>query len=404
MKILCVLGEYNYGDKSRGNGYEYVNFLPALKRLGHEVIFFESFSRDNYTDFKDLNRKLLEKVQNENPDIILTVLLMYEVWLETLELIRSGSKAILINWSTDDSWKYEQFSKFIAKHFHIYATTYPEAVAKSRRDGHQNFILTQWAANSESLATPTPAKNCKYKVTFVGSSYGNRPKWAKALRERGVEIECFGHGWPNGSVTTEQMRTILAESIIGLNFGDSGWVMKGFIPTKSRQIKARVFELAGAGGCLLTEPAEHLEEFYSPHKEIVLFDGIDDLVTKINYYLTHPNERDQIAIKGNQRTQNEHTYDKRFESILSLALTINQENTTTHIDFKKFGEIEKSHSLTPSLKFFKKVYLAPFLLFFGKKRGPRAARRFLFEISWRIMGQKTYSVKGLPGRLFYKES
>ena len=44
MKILCVLGEHNYGDPGRGECYEYVNFLPALKSLGHEVVFFESFN------------------------------------------------------------------------------------------------------------------------------------------------------------------------------------------------------------------------------------------------------------------------------------------------------------------------------------------------------------------------
>lgn len=405
MKILCLLGEYNYGDPKRGKGYEFVNFLPALKKLGHEIVFFESFNRDGYKDFADLNRKLLEKVQTENPDIILSVLLMYEVWIETLQLIREGSDAILINWSTDDSWKYEQFSKLIAKPFHIYATTYPEAVSKSLKDGYNNFQLTQWAANSQSLASIVPSKECKHKVTFVGSSYGNRPKWVAALKEKGVEVECFGYGWNNGSITTEEMSRILRESIIGLNFGDSGWVMKGCIPVKSRQIKARVFEINGAGGFLFTEPSEHLENFYKPNQEIVLFEGIDDLVSKINYYLSHPDERDMIAQKGNDRTRNEHTYEIRFSNILNQAISFQKSNKTSpRIDFKKFQQLEDLHKITPGLHLFQKIFSFPFIMLWGKHRGPRAARRFLFEVSWRIMGQRTYSVKGLPGRLFYKES
>jgi spore maturation protein CgeB len=43
-------------------------------------------------------------------------------------------------------------------------------------------------------------------------------------------------------------------------------------------------------------------------------------------------------------------------------------------------------------------------LLFGKERGTRAARRFLYEISWRIFGEATYRARGLPGRLFYGES
>src|SRR5574340_921916 len=98
MKILCVLGKHNYGNPARGEGYEYVNFLPALRNLGHQVVFFESFARDAYRDFAELNRSLLETVESEKPDVVLCVLLGYEVWLETLQLIRAGSNAILINW------------------------------------------------------------------------------------------------------------------------------------------------------------------------------------------------------------------------------------------------------------------------------------------------------------------
>src|SRR5450759_30990 len=159
VKILCVLGEHNYGDRSRGQCYEYVNFLPALRNLGHQVIFFESFNRSSYRDFAELNQKLLEKVQAERPDIILCLLLLgYEIWLETFALVREGCNAVIINWSTDDSWKYEQFSKFVAPAFDIYATTYPEAIVKSKGDGHSNFVLTQWAASTASLAEPLPSR------------------------------------------------------------------------------------------------------------------------------------------------------------------------------------------------------------------------------------------------------
>ena len=47
MKVLAVFGQYNYGDPHRGEGYEYANFIPTLKRLGYKVNFFESQNRQN---------------------------------------------------------------------------------------------------------------------------------------------------------------------------------------------------------------------------------------------------------------------------------------------------------------------------------------------------------------------
>ena len=277
MKIFCVLGEHNYGNPVRGGCYEYVNFLPALGNLGYEVVFFESFNRDSYRDFADLNRQLLDKVHVEKPDFILCVQLTYEIWSETLQLVREGTNAVIINWSTDDSWKYEQLSRFIAPSFHLYATTDLDAILKSKRDGHDNFVLTQWAANSASLAEPLPSAQCQYPVSFIGTAYGNRFKWMSALAERGIKVECFGHGWERGAVAAEEIPKIMRKSFINLNFGDSGIVMNGIVPGRSCQIKARIFEVPGAGGFLMTEYSEGLDNYYRINEGVAVFDGVLDI-------------------------------------------------------------------------------------------------------------------------------
>ena len=88
MKILCVFGRHNYGDAARGEGVEYSQFLPALRELGHEVYFFESFARTGHADFAALNRALLKEVEENQPDVVFTVLILAEIWLETIGLIR----------------------------------------------------------------------------------------------------------------------------------------------------------------------------------------------------------------------------------------------------------------------------------------------------------------------------
>lgn len=406
MKILCALGEHNYGVPDRGTSYEYSNFIPALRNLGHHVVVFESLNKETYLDFADMNRKFLETVQVERPDIILCVLLGYEIWLETLQLVREGTDAIIINWSTDDSWKYEQFSRVVAPFFHLYATTYPTALVRSGKDRFNNFMLTQWAADSTHLSPPVPAQKCKYKVSFVGSCYGNRPKWIADLKKQGIAVECFGYGWENGPVRAEEIPQIMRSSIISLNFGDSGLVVKGIIPSRSRQIKARIFEVPGAGGFLMTEPAEGLEKFYNIDTEIVVFGNIQDLVKKIAYFLDHPDERDRMALAGYCRTRDEHTYEKRFAKLFDVADKYRSTGAEhkTGIDFDRFETVAKTHAVSSLLQCFKALLVTPCLVIWGKKRGARAARRFLFELSWRLAGEKTYTASGWPGRLFYKES
>lgn len=406
MKILCVFGQYNYGDKARGIGYEYANFLPALRNLGHEVLLFESLNKSAYHDFADMNRQLLQMVEREKPDIIFCVLITYEVWLETLKLIREGSNAALVHWATDDSWKYEQFSHFVAPAFDLYATTYPSAMEKAANDGYDNFILTQWAANSDVMRPPLPASECSYQVSFVGSAYGNRMKWIEDLKSHGVEVDCFGYGWPNGPVSSEEISEIMRKSVISLNLSDSGVVIQDGRPVRSRQVKARVFEVPGAGGLLLTESAACLEDFFVPDEEIVLFEGIDDLAGKIKYLLTHSDERDAIAQSGFKRAKAEHSYEMRFKPLITLALDRRKGHPVARhgIDFERFEAIAKLHQPHALLYLLRFLLLLPSVLIWGRERGSRAARRFLFEFSWRFLGKKTYSASNWAGRIFYKQS
>ena len=412
MKILCVFGRHNYGDPNRGQGYEYTNFLPTFRRSGYDVVFFESFSRQAYTDFCDLNRQLIRTATECQPDLIFCVLQGYEVWKETLTVLKAVTDAVIINWATDDSWKYDQFSRFIIPYFDLYATTYPEALSKAQKAGYGNVILTQWAANAENLCAPMPSDRCRWDVSFVGSAYGNRKKWISDLNNSGIQVTCFGHGWENGPVDAEQIPTIIRNSKISLNFGDSNWLLKGILPTRSRQIKARVFEVPGYGGFLMTEKAKHIQTFLQPGEEIVLFDGQADLAEKIRYFLAHPTERDKIADAGHRKIRSQHTYDHRFKALFRVAQRIKTAPSTAikatgyanANGFETFNDLAARHCLTPFLKLLRKLLITPSRLIWGPIRGPRAARRMLFEMSWRICGKKTYSASGWPGRLFYHES
>ena len=413
MKILCAFGEYNYGKCERGHGYEFSNFLSALKAIGHDVVFFETLDRDCYADFAHLNRLFLETVQKERPDVIFCVLMHFELWLETLEIARGMCNATLVNWATDDSWKYRQFSRLIASHFDLYATTYATTLERARRDGLHNFYLTQWAAAGKMLQEPLSARDCRYSVSFVGSRYGNRVEWINGLRQKGIEVTCFGHGWENGSVAAEEIPRIMRNSVISLNFGDSGMVMDGLSVSRSRQIKARIFEVPGCGGFLLTQPSDDLDRYYRPGCEVVTFDNLEELVRKISYFLAHPDERDRIARAGHERTRSEHTYEIRFTQLLDAAshLRKNQgrvDNTDAKgkviRGFDDFPTLVLRHRPHTGLRLLRHLLTIPCVLVWGSQLGPRAARRILFELSWRLCGKTTYSAAGWPGRIFYRES
>lgn len=405
MKILCVFGQYAYGDPRRGEGYEYATFLPAFATLGHQTELFDTFDRRQYRDFGELNLRLIERINEFRPEIIFCVLMSYEVWLETLDLIRNNSSAAVVNWGTDDSWKFWQVSRYLAPYVDLHVTTHPPILQQARRLGLKNLMASQWAAAASRLAEPLPARDCIYDVSFVGAAYGNRRAQVEALSSRGIKVTCFGHGWKRGAVPLEEVDAIFRSSRISLNFADSGLQVQALRLVRNRQLKARTFEVPGSGGFLLTEDNELLCDYFQTGAEIVPYNGHNDLAEKIRYFLSHPNERDAIARAAHQRVRQEHTYEKRFIPILQRALEI--------VDARR----DKAWTLSPeqlsaSVRRYREGMvgrLAELIRPRARDSAPpgrlrRGLRRIAYEISWRLCGGRTFRAEGFPGRLFYRES
>src|SRR5258708_16268208 len=330
----------------------------------------------------------------------------YETWFETLDLIRTESPAVVVNWGTDDCWKFAQASRFFAEHVDLHVTTDRAAAEVAPSRGLDNVFLSQWAASRATFAEPCSSQSCRYDVSFVGSLYGYRGRWIAALRASGIAVSCFGHGTENGVVGAAEIPEIYRTSRISLNFSGSGQNPGGAGRRDQRQIKARSFEVPGAGGFLLTEIAPELERYFVIGSEIAAFDSLDELVAGARYYLDHPHARDAIAPAGHARTIAEHTYEQRISEALEKLRPL-QTNRRTRPWALSAGALAKSVAqhrgkvLTGGLRSF---LTASFSLVFGRERGPRAARRFVYELSWRLACAATYRPRGFPGRLFYPES
>lgn len=400
MNILCVLGEHAYGNPARGEGPEYASFLPGLRRLGHQVHFFESLSRKPYDDFSRLNQALLKRVEETSPDVLFCVLMHYEVWIETIRAIRNNG-AWVVNWSTDDSWKYRMFSKLIGSEFDLFVTTYPQMIDRYHRDGINSVCLSQWAANGDTLFPPLPASACRYPVSFVGAAYGKRRAMVERLHHEGIEVACFGHGWPEGPVETKRMAEIIRESQVSLNFSDGA---HGRSDAAIRQIKARMFEVPGYGGCLLTEEAPNLDQYFHIGEEVLTFEGTDEMVAQVKSLLSCPERRDAIARRGFDRVRRDHTYERRFDELLQELTRRIPRRRALPVDWASFRAAAQSHHIGSTLRVIRSLLVYIASLIWGKVRGPRAARRLAFEVSWRLRGAWTYSAAGWPGRMFYGES
>ena len=168
--------------------------------------------------------------------------------------------------------------------------------------------------------------------------------------------------------------------------------------------KARIFEVPGHGGCLLTEKAPNLDRYFHIGKEVLTFEGADEMVEEVKALLARPERRNEVARYGFERVCCDHTYERRFEELLRELSQRIPRRYALPVDWATFRAAEQSHHTEPALWMIRSLLVFAASLVWGKSRGPRAARRLVFELSWRLRGAWTYSASGWPGRMFYRES
>lgn len=83
-------------------------------------------------------------------------------------------------------------------------------------------------------------------------------------------------------------------------------------------IPLRAFEIMGSGGFLLSNYQEDFFEFFEPGVDFAYYSSYEDLMEKVEYYLTHEEERKQIAKNGYEKVKKYHTYKARFDTILEI--------------------------------------------------------------------------------------
>ena len=344
MKVLYTGIRHESYNPARRDSFEYVNFFLTLKNMAGVEVFEQQFDRILDVGKKKYNEELLEIVRREKPSLLFAFMYTDELDPAILKEIKERTNTKSIAWFADDYWRFWNYSRHWASYFSWVVTTYSRAVDWYKNAGFDNVLLSQWACNEAEYKPIDMVKDID--VSFVGQYKSGRGKVIDALRRAGINVQCFGLGWPNGKVSHEEMLKIFGRSKICLNLADRkslldpSVIVRLFFRKSINRIvpdfhfvdnlraylhfpiihtHARPFELAGCRVFVISGWSEHIGKYYKEDKEIVFYRTFPELVEKVRYYLPRGEERSLIARAAYDRTLDEHTYEHRFRDIFKAV-------------------------------------------------------------------------------------
>lgn len=231
-----------------------------------------------------------------------------------------------------ENWRHMPYWKQVSREYDFFFHIQPGAFDRELDAigcKHHAFVQTGCdpAVHRPVELTPEEHRVFDCDLSFAGAGYYNRNRFFRGLTDYNFKI--WGVNWTERELarlvqrrdqrfTSEEFMKIVAASKISLNLHSSNR-SEGVDPNCDA-INPRVFEIAAAGGFQLCDPCIGLEDHFDFAAELPTFASLAELRAKIDYYLSHPDERKQIAARARERALREHTYERRAHQMLDLIL------------------------------------------------------------------------------------
>ncbi|SDN59066.1 spore maturation protein CgeB [Paenibacillus sp. yr247] len=312
----------------RADGAPYVamddGIADGLRKLVREVIVVNP------------NDNVVAIAQESRPDLVLVLDAIGQSFpvAKVKDIRTSGIRTAV--WLPDDPYHSDQTIQ-IVPHYDFVFTLEISCVDTYKEQGCPQVHHLPFGINPDSIKLDYLPASYRKDICFIGSAFWNRVAFidqiADYLKDKNVMIN--GYWWDRLQsynklaskiqgywLSPEETAKYYQGSKIVINLHRS--IDDESHNSNSRRIPAyspnpRVFDISACGTLQLTDIRQELTNMYSPGQELDTFRSPQELIEKIEYYLSHEEERQRIAIKGLSRTLREHTYRSRLQTLLSIT-------------------------------------------------------------------------------------
>ena len=248
--------------------------------------------------------------ENEDIVIVLRGLTNYNVNYESINIIW--------NISHPDRISYSEYEKYDV----VFIASDKYARLVKQKINSPVFALLQCC--DPEVFYPKENDNLKEnEILFVGSTRNVYRDVIKDISKTKHSFSVFGPGWEDfidekyikdDFVPNEMLNQYYSSCKILLNDHWEDMKENGFISN-------RIFDALACGCFVISDKMQEIDNLFEGN--VITYNEVKDLDKKLDYYLTHDDERNEKALKGKDIVLNNHTFDNRVDEIINALKNIN---------------------------------------------------------------------------------
>lgn len=278
------------------------------------------------------NNELLAAIYKEKPDLLFIVKGDY-LFPENLARIKKEFSCSVAGYVWDEPFykpdsNQDDYRKYNLKNgIHLYDCVFTfdtfyidEIIRQGAKKVQYLPLATNPSHYREISLTEQESLQYDYDVCFIGMPAENRVEIFESLYNN-YKLGVFGDYWQEyfirrglkipsyyrGKATGETVNKIYISSKIALNINQA---------QSKEGLNTRTFDIPACGAFEIVDYKKKIETHFKIDEEIVTFKNINDLKSKVDFYLKNNELRKAISVRSRQKVLNEHTWVHRIQEVL----------------------------------------------------------------------------------------
>jgi spore maturation protein CgeB len=266
---------------------------------------------------------IVEMALQHRPDLILILNGVHGFDVSLVPVLRTNGFKTAV-WFADDPYFIDKTKEYALLYDYVF-THELGCVSYYRELGCSQVFYLPLAVNPYQFRPQRVDLSYRSDICFVGTGFPNRIRFFNQISSYlvGKKVMIIGGHWNllnDYSQLAGQIRlegTLESEKYyngakIVINLHRSVAEELNSLNKQALSINPRTYEICACGSLQLTDIRQDLTDLYTPGVDLVTYNKPEELITKLNYYLTNEEERERIALQGLKTTIQRHTFSKRF--------------------------------------------------------------------------------------------
>ncbi len=289
----------------------------GLIRIGHDVYDFSYryYAKMHTPAFLKFQRQntaenaLIEIVNNYAPNLLLLGK-SENIGAKALRAIKLASPDIKIAmWWVDWIYNLGEIEDKLCLIDKIFITTDPIELSRVVRDKSiidKCIYLPNFCDDSIDIYKGFESQVYMHDILFVGRPDVNRRQFVSALLSLQNKYDVGIYGQKNNLLLGNRYLEVISKSKITLNYSRNN--------NLSMYSSDRLVHIAANGSMVLSSDVPNLQNIFSKD-EVIYFSTLQDMIDKLNYFLTHDDDRLKVAEAGWRRAHKDYN-----ESLLASKM------------------------------------------------------------------------------------